>query len=262
MSGGRGSTLAVVQARTSSARLPGKVLLSIEGTSMILRQLERIGRAQQVDGIVVATSVDQSDDELSQVLVDAGYEVVRGSLDDVLSRFVEVLDAYEAEVIVRLTGDCPVACPSVIDEVVQAFHDSHADYLSNTMAPTYPDGLDVEVMTAQALRDVATMSVDPAEREHVTLGIYRRPESFVVENYTDPTGRDNSHLRWTVDNADDLEFVRMIYSSVGNGVFDYADILVFLEQHPEKSRTSEDSPRNAALEGLDTGVMQHRGSAS
>lgn len=262
MSGVRGSTLAVVQARTSSARLQGKVLLPIEGTPMILRQLERVGRARLVDGIVVATSVDPSDDELSEILVDAGYDVVRGPLDDVLDRFIDVLDDYDAEVIVRLTGDCPLACPSVIDEVVQAFQSSEADYLSNTMVPSYPDGLDVEVMTREALTAIAAMSTDPAEREHVTLGIYRRPNSFVIENYVDPTGRDNSQLRWTVDNVDDLDFVATVYAALGNQVFDYADILEFLQQNPEAKRTNEDSPRNAALDGLDTGVMQHRGSAS
>ena len=262
MSGLRGSTLAIVQARTSSARLPGKVLLPLEGTPMILRQLERIGRAEHVDGVVVATSVDPSDDELSETLVEAGYDVARGPLNDVLGRFVDVLDAYDAEVIIRLTGDCPLACPSVIDEVVHSFHTSEADYLSNTMVPSYPDGLDVEVMTREALTRIAGMSTDPAEREHVTLGIYRRPELFVVENYADPTGRDNSHLRWTVDNADDLHFVATVYSALGDQVFDYADILEFLQQHPELNRTSKDSPRNAALDGLDTGVMQHGGSAS
>lgn len=262
MSGLRGSTLAVVQARTSSARLPGKVLQPMDGMPMILRQLERIGRARHVDGIVVATSVDPSDDELSEILVDAGYDVVRGPLNDVLDRFIDVLDAHDAEVIVRLTGDCPLACASVIDEVVQTFQSSEADYLSNTIVPSYPDGLDVEVMTREALTAIAAMSTDAAEREHVTLGIYRRPDSFVIENYVDPTGRDNSDLRWTVDNADDLEFVRTVYSSAGGKVFDYADILKFLEQHPELNRTSEDSPRNAALDGLDTGVMQHGGSAS
>lgn len=257
MRGVRGSTLAVVQARTSSARLPGKVLQPVEGMPMILHQLERIGRAQNVDGIVVATSVDPSDDELSEILVDAGYGVVRGPLDDVLDRFIDVLDTYDAEVIVRLTGDCPLACPSVIDDVIHTFHASEADYLSNTMVPSYPDGLDVEVVTRGALTAIASMSPDAAEREHVTLGIYRRPESFMVENYSDPTGCDNSHLRWTVDNVDDLEFVRTVYTFMGGKAFDYLDILEFLEQRPEFNRTSEDSPRNAALDGLDTGVMQH-----
>lgn len=262
MTGRRGSTLAVVQARTSSSRLPGKVLLSIEGAPMILRQLERIGRAQRVDGIVIATSADPSDDDLCQTLIDAGYDVVRGPLDDVLGRFVEVMDNYNVDVIIRLTGDCPLTCASVIDEVVETFHSSNADYLSNTMVPTYPDGLDVEVMTTKALRDVASMSVDPAEREHVTLGIYRRPETFVIENYVDPSGQDNSHLRWTVDNAADLEFVQQVFGSFSSQPFDYQEILQFLEQHPGLSRTAEDAPRNQALDGLDTGVMQHRGSTS
>jgi spore coat polysaccharide biosynthesis protein SpsF len=260
MNGRRGSTVAIVQARTTSSRLPGKVLMDIHGAPMILRQLDRLKRAQSIDHIVVATSVDASDDDLAGIVQGAGYSIVRGSLDDVLDRFIQVIDDYHPDVVVRITADCPLMSPSVIDQVVQAFHASDAAYLSNTMMPTYPDGLDVEVVLADALRKVSVSSTDPQEREHVTLGVYRHPEHFAVENFVDPTGADHSDLRWTVDNSGDLNFVTRVYDALFplDPGFDYPDILALLKGHPEWSRTESDARRNAALDGLDTGAMHHQ----
>ena len=258
----RGTTLAIVQARMSSTRLPGKVLAPVAGEPMIVQQLRRVARAERLDGIVVAVPADPGDDDLASVVADTGVDVVRGVLNDVLDRYMSVLATYDADVIVRLTADCPLVSPTVIDDVISAFHDSQADYVSNTMAPTYPDGLDVEVVTAEVLRKVASISHDSAEREHVTLGVYRRPEMFIIENFSDPTGRDNSQMRWTVDNAEDLEFVRWAYASLTERPFDYPEILELLELHPDRIRTGKDAKRNAALDGLDTGVMQHRQSGA
>ena len=225
---------------------------------MIVQQLRRIARAERLDGIVVAVPADPGDDDLASVVADAGVDVVRGALNDVLDRFMSVLATYDADVIVRLTADCPLISPTVIDDVVSAFHDSQADYVSNTMAPTYPDGLDVEVVTAEALRKVASTSDESAEHEHVTLGVYRHPEIFAIENFVDPAGRTNAHMRWTVDNAEDLEFVRWVYASLTERPFDYPQVLELIERHPDRIRTGSDAKRNAALDGLDTGVMQHR----
>ena len=261
MSGPRGRTLAIVQARMTSTRLPGKVLAPLVGAPMIVRQIERIQRAAAIDEIVVATSEDASDDELVGVLQAAGVQVTRGPLDDVLARYIKAIDLYQPDVVIRLTGDCPLACPSVIDLVVGKFHESAADYMSNTMRPTYPDGLDVEVIDPKALHQVAQESIDVNEREHVTLGVYRHPERFVIENVTDLERRDNSHLRWTVDNEGDLDFVRAVYDHLWatNPKFDYADILKFTEDNPAIGRTAADAPRNSALDGLETGAMQHGG---
>lgn len=257
MTARRGLTWAIVQARSTSTRLPGKVLLPLGGEPMVLRQLERIGRATALDGIVVATSDDPSDDDLAITLADAGYDYVRGPLDDVLGRFIVALDEYQPDVVVRLTADCPLISPAVIDLVVEHFHASTADYVSNTMQPTYPDGLDVEVTTESALREVAGVSTDAHEREHVTLGIYRQTDRFSIENFADPTGRDNSHLRWTVDNHDDFNFVMKVYQELLPAEFEYEDVLALLAERPELTRTSADAPRNAALDGLDTGAMHH-----
>lgn len=224
---------------------------------MIIRQLARVARAHHIDDIVVATSTDASDDPLAQTVVSAGYRVYRGSLTDVLARFLDVIAEDGADVIVRITADCPLISPSVIDTVIEAFLDADVDYASNTLTPTYPDGLDVEVVRASALVRLAQNTLDVDEREHVTLGIYRRPEEFRL---LDVTSRpDRSDLRWTVDTADDLDFVQWVFASLHgeNPEFDYDDVLSLVAQHPDRSRTEADGRRNAALAGKDTGVMRN-----
>lgn len=249
------STLAIVQARMTSTRFPGKVLAPLAGKPMVLRQLERIQRARTLDAVVVATSSDPSDDELAAVIERAGVPVVRGSLDDVLARFIAAIDVFGPDTVVRLTADCPLTSPAVIDLVVNAFRASDADYTSNTMTPTYPDGLDVEVVKAAVLREVASIATDPAEREHVTLGVYRRHDHYRIENVT--AERDLSSLRWTVDTPDDYAFVRGVYDDLlpAKEDFDLDDVLDYLARHPERRRTEADAARNAALAGLDTGAM-------
>ena len=253
--------LAIIQARMTSSRLPGKVLLDLHGEPMIIQQLQRIERATSLSDLVVATSTDPSDDELADELSKRGYQVERGPLDDVLARFTTVIDRYQPQDIVRVTADCPLISPVVIDQVVHAYLEAEVDYCSNTLTPTYPDGLDVEVVRATVLQEVARRSTDPHEREHVTLGIYRHPEKFQLLNVTDPEGRDHSDLRWTVDSPDDFEFVSWIYREIAQTQpdFDYPDALSFVEANPERSRTASHAARNVALHGLDTGAMEHGG---
>lgn len=248
-------TLAILQARVSSTRFPGKVLADLEGKPMIIQQFKRISRAENLDRIVVATSMDSTDDLLTEILESNGVDVVRGDLENVLARFIKVIDIYEPEIVVRLTGDCPLTSPSVIDTVVSRFHESGADYVSNTLTPTYPDGLDVEVVRAEVLRQVAASTQDPSETEHVTLGVYRKPDLYRVMNVSGE--HDLSSLRWTVDSPEDFAFVRGVYRDLypENPDFDVAEILEYLERHPERNRTSSDASRNAALKGLYTGAM-------
>lgn len=225
-------TLAVVQARMSSTRLPGKVLADIEGQPMILRQLERVRAAQLVGDVIVATSVDPTDDLLVSVLESAGVDVYRGSLADVLDRYIGAARARRADRLLRLTADCPLTDPDVIDAVVAAHEESGSDYASNVLTRTYPRGLDVESVTTDALARVAEVA-KPEEREHVTLGIYRRPEVFSLTSVTQSD--DHSDLRWTVDLPADLEFVREVYRELGveSSVFGSADILHLIERRPE-----------------------------
>lgn len=241
----------------TSTRLPGKVLEPILGEPMIGRQIERLRRSALLDDLVVATSVDPSDDPLVAYLTSLDVPVVRGSLDDVLGRFISVVDEFAPDVVVRLTADCPLASPAVLDRVVAAFTASSVDYASNTLEPTWPDGVDVEVVTSDALRWVHENSDDRHEHEHVTLGVYRRPEQFRCLNVAGSL--DLSALRWTVDNAEDLAFVREVYAELypSSPEFDVEDVLELLEFRPSLSRTSADAARNAALNGLDTGVMKH-----
>ena len=239
----------------SSTRYPGKVLAPIAGQPMILRQLERIQRAETLDGIVVATSTDATDDQLAQLVKANGFDVVRGDLNDVLARFIKVIDQYQPETVVRLTADCPLISPQVIDQVVARFDQGDCDYVSNTMTPTYPDGLDVEVLKASVLQKVAKTSIDKAEREHVTLGVYRNPDKYRIANFAGEV--DLSDLRWTVDTPEDYVFIKEIYDELylENPNFDIDDVMSYLQDHPERTRSANDAMRNEALIGLDTGAM-------
>lgn len=248
--------VAIVQARMTSSRLPGKVLRPLHGQAMILHQIERIRQAQSIDRIVVATSFDPSDDILCEVLNQHGIDVVRGPLNDVLSRFLCVLGEDRESIVVRLTADCPLISPTVINEAVGAFISADVDYLSNTLEPSFPDGLDVEVISANALHAVALIATDPDELEHVTLGIYRRPEDFKLGKLIGK--EDHSNLRWTVDNLDDFNFVEAVYDALydSNPRFELEAVLRLLEEGTIMSRTSRDAKRNAALDGKPTGAMR------
>lgn len=255
--GARERTVGVVQARMTSSRFPGKVLAPLAGGTMIERQWQRLQRAQRLDGLVLATSIDPSDDVLASWAQAAGIHVVRGSLDDVLARMIAAAAEAEADVVVRLTADCPLACPEVVDLVVDRFRELQVDYCSNTLQPTFPDGVDVEVVRRSVLEEAARICVDPPEREHVTLGVYRRPELFRLASVADDV--DRSALRWTVDTPEDLDFVAAVYAALGptGEPFGYRDIIGLLEDDPSISRRGR---RNVALDGLDTGAMHHRGS--
>jgi len=231
--------LAIVQARSSSSRLPGKVLEPVEGEAMVLRQLERIARAATIDTLVVATSVDESDDVLADLLAANGLRVRRGPLHDVFSRFSSVVEEFEPSVIVRLTADCPLTDPAVIDAVVTSHLRSGADYSSNVLERTFPHGLDVECVSAPAFAAASAMNLSAQDREHVTLAIYSHPELFRLNSVTQSV--DRSALRWTVDYPEDLAFVRSVYSALyaGNPAFDQQDIVDYLQAHPALNRTGE-----------------------
>jgi spore coat polysaccharide biosynthesis protein SpsF len=248
--------LGVLQARMTSTRFPGKVLEPILEKPMIVRQINRLQRSKLMTNLIVATSIDKSDDLLTSILESEGIAVYRGDLEDVLGRFIGVLNSLNPDVVVRLTADCPLTSPMVIDRVISEFLASQVDYASNTLVPTFPDGLDVEVVTADALRWVDSNTSDPIEREHVTLGVYRRPEIFKLLSVQDEVPR--GHLRWTVDVEPDLEFVRWVYAKLlgDEQAFDYADVLELLSANPHLSRTDAEFRRNAAIRGLDTGVLK------
>jgi len=207
-----GVNLAILQARMTSTRLPGKVMAPVLGEPMIARQLERLGRSRRLDRMVVATSTDPSDDVLAAYLEGVGQPVFRGSLNDVLDRFHGAMGMVpEARTVVRLTADCPLTDPQLIDAIIDHHDATGADYTSNTPAVrTYPHGLDAEVMRAAVLDRAWREGRDPYEREHVTPYIYRHPDLFRIESLSQ--ARSLAHLRWTVDVPEDLEFVRDVYA--------------------------------------------------
>lgn len=204
---------AILQARMSSSRLPGKVMKPILGRPMIERQIERVRRARQLERIVVATSLEPSDDPLARFLEDLGVEVVRGPLDDVLGRFITVIETLGlTDNLVRLTADCPLVDPEVIDACIELLERDGLDYASNGRRRTYPRGLDVEVVRTDALMRAAKETQATYDREHVTPWLYRPGSPFRQGELVQ--ARDESPLRWTVDYPADFEFVRMVYEAL------------------------------------------------
>jgi spore coat polysaccharide biosynthesis protein SpsF len=198
----------------TSSRLPGKVMAPLLGEPMIGRQVERLRRARRIGRLVVATSTDPSDDPLAAYCESLELTVFRGSLNDVLGRFRAALALYpDAKAVVRLTADCPLTDPELIDRVVEHHHAAGADYTSNTLGTrTYPHGLDVEVIRPDALVEAAERASDPYEREHVTPYIYRRPETFRLAGVA--RHESLASLRRTVDLPEDLAFVRDVYAKL------------------------------------------------
>ncbi len=229
------SVLAILQARMSSTRLPGKVLMPLAGAPMLVRQMERVERAGGIGRLVVATSTEPEDDAIAHVARREGIEVHRGSLDDVLARFVGALDRYPAEHVVRLTADCPLADPEIIAQSIALHLESGADYTSNSPdTHAFPKGLDVEVLTAEALRRAAAEATTPEEHEHVTWGIWNRPDRYRVR-WLRSLREDDGAIRWTVDRPDDYAFVATVYDALyaDNHAFTTQDICAFLHGRPD-----------------------------
>lgn len=201
----------IVQARMGSTRLPGKVLEHVEGVPMLALQIERLRRCRSADEIVIATTAAERDEPVVALAEELAVRWYRGSESDVLARYVGAARDAGADVIVRVTADCPLIDPAVTDRVIEALLGSGADYASNTQVRTYPRGLDTEVFHQDVLRRIDRMADSRPAREHVTYFInYDRPDLFVRESVED--SEDNSDLRWTVDEQADLDLVREIYA--------------------------------------------------
>jgi spore coat polysaccharide biosynthesis protein SpsF len=225
--------LCVIQARMGSTRLPGKVLADLGGLPVIrflLRRLEPLTHGL-VDHLVVATSVASGDNAIVDAANAEGVPVVRGSEADVLGRFGAALDEFPADVVIRLTADCPLADPEIVVAAIERAEATDADYTSNTLVRTFPDGLDVEVVRAGALRAAIAEADDVAEREHVTPFVYRRPGRFRLEPLF--SGRLLGDERWTLDTADDLERIRAIVAALPDPIgARWLDVLAVAERRP------------------------------
>ena len=241
------SILAIVQARTSSSRLPAKVLLPIGTKPMVLYQLERLTRCTRVDRLVLATSDDSSDDLLANVVAEAGFPVFRGDLSDVLERFRACVAKEQATTVVRLTGDCPLSDPALIDELVEAFADGRWDYLSNCADEqqlTVPDGFDAEVFRAELLERAAREASLPSEREHVTPWFRSDSAGLRWGHFRHQPVRP--YFRVTVDDPVDLEVVREIVTALEphNPAFGVDAVVKHLERHPELAARNLATVRN------------------
>lgn len=241
------SVWAILQARCSSSRLPGKVLKPLLGKPMLARQIERIQRARRLDGLLIATSDANDDDAIADLAARLQLPCFRGSLDDVLSRYALAAARLDAEHIVRLTGDCPLTDPTIIDAVIDLHLREGNDYTSNCAPATLPDGLDVEVIRKAVLLAAAAVAVKPSEREHVTLYVRNHAELFRLGNYHHQP--DLSGLRWTVDQPEDFIFVSAVYSALypQHPAFTTADILALLQRQPELLAINGDIQRNEGL---------------
>ena len=228
-------TLIIIQARMTSTRLPGKVLKPVLAKTLLEHQLERLKRVTNADGFVVATTTNETDQPIVDLCNALGVPVSRGPEGDVLARYYEASKAHQADVVVRVTSDCPLIDPAVVAEVI-GFYQSHTaayDYVSNTLERTYPRGLDVEVFPFSLLEKAHREATQAEEREHVTPFIYRRPQQFRI--YQVQQSPSHAHERWTVDTPEDFELIRRVLEALypEKPQFLQADVLALLDAHPD-----------------------------
>ena len=237
----------IVQARMGSSRLPGKTLAPLGDLTVLDWVIQRCSNAADIDEVVVATTDLQSDDPIADHLASTGVTCVRGSSDDVLSRYLKAATHSAADIVVRVTADCPLVDPGLIDDAVALLReDDGIDYVSTSLHGGYPRGLDVEALTAATLRRVASDAVDPEEREHVTLHVYRHPDVYRCKPVPGRPIHHHPEYRFTVDEPEDLLVVRSIVTSIGKSPVELitSDIVEYLERNPEVAQSN--------------GAVQHR----
>ena len=243
--------VALVQARMGSTRLPNKVMMPIGGIPMIALLLSRLSKAQELDQIIVATSVDERNQPLIKHVQKLGYACEQGSENDVLDRFVQAARKHQADVVVRITGDCPLVDPELVDEAIQRFKAANVDYFSNASPPTYPDGLDIEVCTFKALEQASRETNKPFDHEHVTPYL-REPGRFNTAAMQH--SRDLSVLRWTVDEPADFAVIEKVFQYFHPRIhFSWSEVLDLQLQQPEIFNTNQHLIRN---EGATMGTGQ------
>ncbi|MFZ3263888.1 MAG: aminotransferase class III-fold pyridoxal phosphate-dependent enzyme [Terriglobales bacterium] len=242
---GEGPIVAVIQARMGSRRLPGKSLAEIEGRPMLWHVIQRVKRAALIDRVVVATSTNRADDVIEEMCRKNRVPCYRGSENDVLDRFYTAARAEKASQVVRITADCPLIDPEVMDRVVRRFQRGDLDYASNAMVRTYPDGLDTEIFSFSALERAWHEATRTSEREHVTP--YLRSNKFRTANVESDSASLYQHYRWTVDEAEDLEFIRAVYHALREkDNFGMKDVLELIEKNP-------------GLEKMNSEIVSNRG---
>lgn len=227
--------ICTIEARMTSSRLPGKVLKPILGRPMLELMVERIRRARRLDGVVIATTDNAADDEIEALASRLGAGCFRGSEDDVLGRVLGAAKAFGATLIVETTGDCPLIDPSLIDQVVGTFEANDVDYCDNCIVKSYPLGMAVQAFPVRVLEEVAGLTEDPADREHVSLYIYEHPERYRLLHIVSGLSEEESALRLTVDTQADLDLVTRVFEELypSRPDFTLQDVFVFLKGRPD-----------------------------
>ncbi|MFH1910344.1 MAG: glycosyltransferase family protein [bacterium] len=240
--------LAIIQARMTSTRLPGKALMRFSGQSMLEHVVDRVAKSKLVDEVLVATTINRSDLPIVAICAKKGIRVFCGAEDDVLDRFYQAAKIIKPKQILRITADCPVIDPEIIDQVIAKHLRTHSDYTANTVgAETFPDGQDAEIFTLKALEKSWQKARLASEREHVTQFIKKNPKIFKISSIT--SREDLSSYRWTVDDADDFQLIKEINAALykKNHFFSMQDIFKFLKQNPKLNKINSHIGRNEGL---------------
>lgn len=226
--------VAIVQARMGSSRLPGKSLADIAGKPMLQHVVERLARSRRIDEVVIATTTDPRDTPVLRLAETLCCRAFAGSEQDVLTRYLEAGSASRADVIVRVTADCPLIDPVLPDEVIDAYLREGADYASNILVQTYPRGVETEVFSLEALRGINGAAAQPFEREHVTPYFYLHPEEFKLVRVTAEGTLRRPDLRLCVDTEADLRLVRELFARLGkeDNHFSLADVIQAIAAEP------------------------------
>ena len=241
---------AIIQARMGSSRLPGKIMLDLAGRPVLWHVIDRVNYSKYVNKIVVATSIESKNDEVRHFCDKNSVLCFSGSEDDVLDRFYNAAinnSISDDDIIIRITADCPLIDPNIIDKTIERFLEVNADYASNTVIPTYPDGLDCEVMRFSALSKAWEDAKLKSEREHVTPYIRNHPELFKITSIEND--EDISSLRWTLDEKEDYQLIKLIYDELyeENNIFLMDDILDFAKSNPNIKDINSRYQRNEGL---------------
>jgi len=227
--------ITIIEARMSSTRLPGKVLRQILGRAMLALLVERLQFARQLDGVVVATTVNPADDPIETLTQELGIGCFRGSEEDVLDRVLQAANAFAAEVIVDITGDCPLVETAKVDEMLSSFMEMSIDFMANRLDGSYPDGLGLRIFKKELLQKIDHLTKNPVDREHVTLYIWEHPELFSIQHFNNRLNPKYWDLRLTVDTREDFDLISKIFEELypANQNFGLPEIIDLLERKPE-----------------------------
>lgn len=248
MSGQHPRVVATIEARMGSSRLPGKVLMTALGEPMLMHLVRRLRTVPSIDNVIIATTCNSKDQPIVDFAQTAGVSCFRGSEDDVLARVIGAAESDGAEVLVEITGDCPVIDPDLVEQTIRMFFHHDVDYVSNCVVRSYPDGMDAQVMTVAALKDSARMTTDPLDREHVSRYIWQHPDRFRLAHLVAPPSLHWPELGLTLDEQGDYLLLKRLIETLGatNPLFSCADMIHLLKANPAWLAMNSDVVRKGA----------------